>query len=195
MNQRLPIAQIKEAALASLYEHLLTADAESHWFLLDDVRELIRPQPSGALLRIAFTALKNEGLIDITYEDGETDLFTLTPRGIEEAEKLHGRYFDGSDDVLEISTQKGRVEKIRLALDALEKELRESNELSSELSENDKDLMSGEVSAARTLVQRKRFRLSRLVALVLPLLRTLADKFSGSAIGEVAKHLIGLLLP
>lgn len=189
------LSSIKQAAIASLYEYLLTADAEAYWFKLEDIREQMVPQPSGALLHIALAALKNEDeLVDVTFEGAE-DLYTLTADGIEAAEAVHGSYFQSESDILDVAQEKARIEKIRAALDQLEEALRGSNEFSSQVTDRDKDLISGEVEAAKTLVNHSRFRVSRLISLLVPLLRKLADKFAGSAVGEVAKHLIGLLLP
>ena len=195
MNKAPRISTIKEGAIASLYEHLLTADAEAYWFRLEDIRELMAPQPSGALLHIALTSLKNDdGLVDITYEGGVDDLFTLTAEGIEAAENVHPRFYETQDDVIAVSDQKERIEEIREALEQIEKELRENNAVSDQLDGDQKDLLVGEVAAAQVLARRDRFRLSRLIALIVPMLRYLTDKFAGSAIAELAKQLIHLLL-
>jgi DNA-binding PadR family transcriptional regulator len=182
------MSAIKEAALASLYEYLLTAEADAYWFFFKDVREQINPPPSGALLHIALQSLKDEGLVDITFE-GEEDLFTLTPQGIEKAEKIHSKFHSGEPQVLDVATQKARIEAIRKALEEIENELRGNNEIGEE-----RDLFAGELAAARVLAGRDKFRLARLIALIIPMLRYLADKFAGSAIGELAKQLTKLLL-
>jgi len=189
------ISTIKDAAIASIYEHLLTADAEAYWFRLEDILELMEPRPSGALLHIALTSLKDDdGLVDITYEGGVDDLFTLTAEGIAAAEQVHPRFYETQDDVINASDQKERIEKIRHALDEIEKELRENNAISDQLDGEEKDLLAGEVAAAQVLAGRGKFRLSRLIALIVPMLRFLGEKFAGSATGELAKQLMHLLI-
>ena len=195
MTRPLTLAELKEAALASLYEHLLTADAGAYWYLLEDIREQIAPPPSGAMLHIALESLRDDdGLVSITYEGGVDDLFTLTAGGIQAAERIHGKFYSSPQDVVIVSDQRQRVDAIRAALDNIENELRESNELASQLDDGEKDLIEGEVAAAKLLVRRDKFRLSRLMALIAPMLKFLADKFAGSAIGEVAKQLMKLLI-
>ena len=189
------LSALKDAAIASLYEHLLTAEADAYWFQLEDVREQIRPKPSGALLQIALMALQNDDqLVEITYEGGEDVLFTLTAEGIEVAEELHSQFFETSSDIVDVSSQRNRIEEVRTLLDQLETELRENNEISSSLESDEKDLLVGEVAAAQVLAGRERFRLSRLIFLIMPMLKFISDKFAGAAIGELAKQLMKLLL-
>ena len=189
------LSALKDAAIASLYEHLLTAEADAYWFQLEDVREQIRPKPSGALLQIALMALQNDDqLVEITYEGGEDVLFTLTAEGIEVAEELHSQFFETSSDIVDVSSQRNRIEEVRTLLDQLETELRENNEISSSLESDEKDLLVGEVAAAQVLAGRERFRLSRLIFLIMPMLKFISDKFARAAIGELAKQLMKLLL-
>jgi hypothetical protein len=58
----------------------------------------------------------------------------------------------------------------------------------------DRDLILSEANASKEMLKSSRFRLARLVQLLLPALKFLSEKFSGAAIGEAAKHLISLIV-
>jgi hypothetical protein len=97
-----------------------------------------------------------------------------------------------SDRVVTRGDNKAAVELIEADVRSLVEELESSNEIGAELGE-ERDVITGELKTAETLLSQPAFRVSRLYALVLPVLRFLADKFAAGAIGEMAKRLITAL--
>ena len=68
-----------------------------------------------------------------------------------------------------------------------------SNSIGEEI-EEPKEAALGEIDASLALIKREHFSLRKLVDLVVPLLRKLAEKFASAAIGKLAAALIEALL-
>jgi hypothetical protein len=197
------ISEIKQQVVLTLYDYMLTSDEEAYWFSIQAIREALEPGVSGALARIALDGLKKEGSVDEGFDDSNLlATFSLTERGILVAEQaIMTRGIDlkeyspapSADRILTRLDDLARIQRIEGAISEIGKELRENNEVAAALGE-DRDILAGEVAAAEVIVSRERFRRYRLIALLVPTLRYLADKFIGSAVGEAAKRLIKLLL-
>lgn len=197
------LADIKEQVILTLYDYMLTSDDEAYWFSVAAIREAIDPEASGALIRIALKALhEDDGFVDQGFDDQEkVATFSLTEEGILAAEKaIEGRGIPlreyspapSADLILSRLEDRSRVEQIQNAIREIGKELRENNEVGAALGE-DKDIISSEIAAAEVVVSKGEFRLHRLIALIIPALRFIADKFAGTALSEAAKRLITLL--
>lgn len=98
-----------------------------------------------------------------------------------------------SDRVVLATDNQKSISDITQSLDQIEQLVISDNEIGSELGD-DREILQGEVAATKTLINRPRFRLQKVLQLIIPTLKYLAEKFSGASIGEVAKHLIKLLL-
>jgi hypothetical protein len=85
------------------------------------------------------------------------------------------------------------VSKIEDALTDLGKSIEDSNSVETEL-EEPKEAILGEIDASKALIGRKHFSLRKLVDLIVPLLRKLAEKFGSAAIGKLATELIEALM-
>ena len=77
--------------------------------------------------------------------------------------------------------------EISLALEEISEQLATSNEIGESLGET-KELIVSEVSAAKTLVSTGKFRLNTLFNLLSKPLSFLSEKFTGAAVGELAKR-------
>jgi hypothetical protein len=85
------------------------------------------------------------------------------------------------------------LDTIQGGLKELEEALNIDNEIGAALGD-EKDLIKSEIEASKVIISHPRFRLASVVRLLVPLLKFIADKFSGAAIGELAKTLISLVL-
>ena len=97
-----------------------------------------------------------------------------------------------SDRIVSRSHNQAQVDELVDGLIGLESEIEKSNEVGAELGE-DKDIILGEIAATKTLTAAPNFRLQRLLSLIVPALKFIAEKFSGSALSEAAKQLIKLI--
>ena len=97
-----------------------------------------------------------------------------------------------SDRIVSRSHNQATLEKAEEQLEVIVESLKSDNEVGDSLGD-EKELILSEAMASKELVKSKSFRLSKLIQLVLPSLRYLAEKFGAAAIGEAAKNLITLL--
>jgi hypothetical protein len=100
------------------------------------------------------------------------------------------QFADASDRLVTFSDNQ-RVE-ISNKIDAIVNEINESNAVSVELGD-DKERISSEVSSGKSLLGASKVRLKALVEILLKPLKFLVEKFSGEAVGELAKQLIHAL--
>lgn len=198
----LSIAEIKEQITLTLYDYMLTSDEEAYWFSIPAIRDGLDPVASGAMIRMGLKGLIDDGAVERGHDpDAGVDIFSLTEDGIlaaEEAISARGiplREYSpapSADLIITRLEDQGKIYKIQETIAEIGKELRENNEVGSKLG-GDKDIITNEVAAAQVLVAAGDFRLRRLIALILPALRFLGDKFVGTALGEAAKRLIKIL--
>jgi len=97
-----------------------------------------------------------------------------------------------SDRLVSRSDNEPVIDEIVEGLEKISSELSVNNEIGAVLGD-DKQVISSEVEASQVLIKANRFHLSKLFSLLVPALRFLGEKFSGSAIGETAKRLINLI--
>lgn len=97
-----------------------------------------------------------------------------------------------SDRIVSRSHNQAKIEKLVDGLAGLESEIEKSNEVAVALG-NEKEIILGEIAATKTLTIAPTFRLQRLLTLIVPALKFIAEKFSGSALSEAAKQLIKLI--
>jgi hypothetical protein len=192
---------LQQQILIVLYDYMMTSDHETFWFSIPSIQEAIS-ETSGAFIKLAVDALTDDGLLEEGSSDGvDKDIFALTRKGIASAEKAieeRGISIEDyapapdADVILSKLVDPDNHKKLNDDVKALAKELAASNSVGQELGD-DRELIKGEIEAASTLVQQDRFRVGRLRALIMPTLKYMADKFSGQAIGEMAKALVHLL--
>ena len=195
-------ADLKEQILLVLYDYMLTSNHETYWFSLEAIQEALPAEASGAFIHRALSSLVQDDFIELG-DDGEgRDVYALSEEGIEMAEQaLEGRGVKvrmyqpspQADRILSKIDDASLHQQIEIGLREIGQEIGKSNSVAEELGD-EKDLIANEIEAAHKLSQADRFRLVRLVALIVPTLRYIADKFGGQAIGELAKRMIQLLL-
>jgi hypothetical protein len=196
-------SSLKSSILVILYDYMLTSDHEGFWFGIPAISEALPPETSGAFVQKALDALIFEKLVDQGgTEMLRKDLFALTEFGIKAAEELieeKGTSIEDyepspdSDLLLSRIHEPEKHKAISDTLAELKGEIEKSNSFDEDLSGGG-DLISGEVAAASVLMTAERVRMTRLKALILPALRSLAKTFADKSIGEMARQLIILLL-
>ncbi|WP_174286477.1 hypothetical protein [Sphingomonas bacterium] len=115
-----------------------------------------------------------------------------TSKNVDSQEVLIGTDVPASDRIVRIDDNRPAIDLLSADLRSMAEEIRESNEISEELGD-EKDVISGEIAAAETLLSRSAFRLNSLYILIMPALRFLAEKFASNAVGEMAKRIISHL--
>jgi hypothetical protein len=185
-----------------LYDYMLTSDHETFWFSIPSIREALPDEASGAFVKRALDALISDGDVEKGRGEPEVDVFALTERGIEAAERLleergqKVRLYSPAPSVDRILTRHGDPEEhdaLHVGFRELTEEISKNNLVASELGDV-KEIIEIEIKVAEELTGKERFRVSRLAAFIIPTLRFLAEKFVGSAVGELAKRLIHLLM-
>lgn len=198
---------LKNHVLVVLYDYMLTSDADTCWFSAQDIADGLPEDVSGAFLARALVSLSEyhhieEGLGDPDGQSRDTKLYSLQEGGIEEAEsvlvKLGWDLADyqpapSSDRIISRAEEPAVHSEISNTIALITKSVEESNEVGDRLGE-DRDFVVDELSAARALSSKDKFRLRGLRGLILPALRFLASKFIGEGLGETAKRLVELLL-
>jgi DNA-binding PadR family transcriptional regulator len=185
-----------------LYDYMLTSDHETFWFGIPEIREALPEEASGAFVKRALDALISSGDVERGKGEPDVDIFALTERGIEAAERLleergqKVRLYSPAPSVDRILTRNDDPEEhaaLHTGFRELTEEIRTNNLVSSELGDV-KEIIEIEVKVAEELTSKEKFRVGRLAAFIIPTLRFLAEKFVGSAVGELAKRLIHLLM-
>lgn len=129
-------------------------------------------------------------------QDFWSDLYNdPMPESVAEEDSTQKKASDeipASDRIVLRSDNRPTVELIEADLRGLVDEIETNNEAGAELGE-ERELVTGELKAAETLLSQPAFRFARLSTLVLPVLRFLVEKFATGAIGEMAKRLIAAI--
>ena len=201
--------------IAVLYKIFVVAQESDDLLQVDDIVELFEFPIGPKRIDLALQNLASEAWIRRSARGGQPA--TITPLGYKHLEQalvrpdsfafhyasrgdewlqrrrlaLNG--VPASDRIVLKSDNQPAINAISADLDVIESALATDNLLGADLGD-ERQLIQGEISAAKTLVKQPRFRSARIVELLLPALKYLADKFSGASIGEVAKRLIQLLL-
>jgi len=195
-------AELKEEVQIVLYDYMLTSNHETYWFSLEAIQEAMPPEVSGAFIHRALKSLVDDDLIELGGDGEGTALYALSEDGIEtveqalEARGVKVRSYQpapSADRILSQIHDAALHRDIEAGLREIGEEIGKSNSASEELGA-EKELIVNEIDVAHQLSQKEKFRVARLVALIVPTLRYIADKFGGQALGELAKRMIQLLL-
>lgn len=100
---------------------------------------------------------------------------------------------EASDRVVSRSDNLPAIKNIDELINDAKIEINTSNEVGEVLG-NEREIISLEFDIAQEVISKPRFRLKSLLNWLLPALKYLSDKFSGSALAEIAKRLVDLLL-
>ena len=130
----------------------------------------------------------NQQFWDDLHHDPMPQILSVEITDFAEAEII-----PASDRIVTADDNRREVDILQSDIKSLVEEIKTNNEASIELGD-EKDLIAGELQAADIIVSQPAFRLARLLSLVLPALRFLADKFASGAIGEMAKRIIAALV-
>ncbi len=128
------------------------------------------------------------------WSDLEADELPEVPANVlSEAGESGSEAVPASDRLVRRNDNRVEIEVLEADIRSIVDELEASNEIGAELGD-EKEVISGELKAAETLIAQPAFRLSKLSNLVIPVLQYLAEKFASGAIGELAKRLIAAIL-
>lgn len=201
---------LNEAVLFQLFVHAQKTDKRLN---KEEVAKLFSIQISPKRAELAIESLGVKGHVSTWIQSGSS---TITSEGYREVEnqlkkpgsfiRLYAEHGDdwlnsqtihdgdvpASDRIVSRSDNQAQIEEIALKLDEIGNDLAVNNEIGSALGD-DRGLLQSEIEASKVLVKSEKFRLAKLLSLLGPALKFLAEKFSGSAIGEAAKHLITLI--
>jgi|GEM_PF-1571824 hypothetical protein len=189
-------SETKELVLIELYRAIHDSD-DAEYFSVSDIKESASLRVGGAFIKKALDALTGEGLVLSEYFDVDEEYgFTLTGKGLSSGERAVAKRLDheqglrsvpASDRIVTLTHN--QKSEISLALEEISEQLATSNEIGESLGET-KELIVSEVSAAKTLVSTGKFRLNTLFNLLSKPLSFLSEKFTGAAVGELAKRLL-----
>ena len=117
----------------------------------------------------------------------------ISAKGVREAERLVSLGISPQEKkvVIIFDEHPDVVESLRDTIADIKKEF-ERNSVSAELGDQ-REVVEAEVETAERVVSGRRFNVSSLRRIFIPILNFLADKFLGSALGELAKQAIHLI--
>jgi hypothetical protein len=201
---------LEEAVLYRLFEY---SQEEEKGASVDGVRGMFDTAISAKRVNLALSDLANRSLID--YSSGShyvEENYSISRKGymkVEEdlvkPESFIAQYalqgddwltlnivapgIPASDRIVSRGDNSEAFAKLEANLQTLSEEVQKSNSIEEELGEP-KEVVLGEIAASKVMIREGRFRLKRLIALLLPVLSKLADKFASGAIGQLAKQLM-----
>jgi hypothetical protein len=184
-------AEAQRAVLFGLYRLLSESDRQE-WFSAADIRLAAKIDAGAAFVsRVLTSTEEGDEYVSSTSIEGET-LFALERDGFEFIESAIAQditvYSESAmDKVVDLSAE--TVDRLVSLLEKFLDEVRKSNELGAAFGER-KIVVENEINAAKSLVEGRTFRSTALVTLAWKPLKYVAEKFSGSAVGEIAKNLI-----
>jgi hypothetical protein len=189
---------VRREALLALYRLTYSSD-EQEYFTRDEIAEKSEVSVGAVFFSRVLLGLASEELVISNSYDESGTYYSLTNAGWASAERIalsmlkSGEPVEGvpaSDRVVTLSdNQHATFEE---ALDDLSSELEKSNEVGDVLGDS-RPRIQAEISAGRRLILPKFVRLDAIVAVLVTPLRYLVEKFSGAAVGEIAKKLLDLL--
>lgn len=192
--------EIKQQVLLGIYRLLYDSEGQEY-FSEADIAGSTNLGVGIVFYRRVIKQLISEKAIESVTWDGDPEdvLYTLSNEGWTRAEKIALNLFvakepqDGvpaSDRVVQLSdNQKQEIVEV---VEALESEIKTSNEVSIALGDS-KDRIEAELDAGKKLTKASMIRIGAITAVLGTPLRYLAEKFSGAAVGELAKKLLELL--
>lgn len=207
----IPQSSLETAVLFKLFVYSQNHDKR---LKKEEISKLFDFDLSSKRVELALDRLVESGFVDKSLT---SNTYAITARGYLDVERnlSNGQsglfqYYQLGDDWLQNQTlpidgvpasnrivnrghNSHEISVIESQLDEISEALRSNNELSDSLGE-EKDLIQSEIEASKILVKSPNFRLGRLISLLMPALKFLAEKFASGAVGETAKLLITLLL-
>lgn len=183
--------EAQRALLLGLYRLLRESDRQE-WFSASDIRSAANIDAGAAFVsRVLTSTEESDEYVSSTSIEGET-LFALERDGFEFIENAISEdmavYSETSiDKVVSLSAE--TVARLVPLLEGFLAEIKQSNEMGAALGDR-KVVVENEINAAKSLVEGKTFRSAALMSLAWKPLKYMSEKFSGSAIGEIAKNLI-----
>ncbi len=191
----LSFAAVRNEALVTLYRATYASDGQE-FFTVEDMLASSGVSVGLVFYRKVLRDLRDSGLVEEDSHDGDGPYYSLTAKGWEVAEKSVQALTQGGDPVEGVPASDRVVtltdnqrNEISGDISELSAEISRSNEAGLLLGDQ-KDRVQAELSAASSLFQASKVRLGALLAVLATPLRFLAEKFSGSAIGELAKKLL-----
>lgn len=189
---------VRREVLLSLYR-LTYFSEKQEYFSKDDIADNVSLSVGAVFLSRALRGLVTESLVETSdYEDDEYH-YLLTNAGWAAAEKIalsmltDGEPVEGvpaSDRVVSIDdNQRSDIDE---TIEKLATEIQISNEIGAALGDS-RPRIEAELEAGRRLILPKSVRIGAIFAVLATPLRYLMEKFSGAAVGELAKKLLDLL--
>ena len=193
-----PFHEVRREALLALYRLIYSSDRQE-FFTRDEIAEEAFVQVGAVFFGRVIADLVEDEKIQRSSWETEGELFTLTNIGWSEAEKFtlaafrNGESVEGvpASDRL-VTPSDNQMQAIQATVQEIITEVRFSN-VAGDVLGNEKKRIEAELVAGSELVKTGTIRLGAVVTVLATPLRYLADKFSGAAIGELAKKLLDLL--
>ena len=201
---------LDSAVLFKLFVHAQSSDKRLN---KEDISKLFDIPVSPKRVDLALDNLERREQVSRWLQNGSCSIEVTGYRAVEEGlaqpNSFMRRYAEAGDEWLETQTinlsgipasdrvvlrsdNQKLIDDIEVELDKIETELAKNNEIGDALG-GERDVLVGEIEASKVLAKAPSFRLSRLISLMVPALRFLAEKFGGTVVGEAAKHLMKLL--
>ncbi|MBN2972061.1 hypothetical protein JW805_08530 [Roseomonas aeriglobus] len=188
----------RNEALTAIYRASYVSDSQEYYGI-QEIQQLIGSKVGKVFLRKVMASLDEDSLVNESSYDEDGPYYTLTAKGWEAAETLI-RALLKSENPVEGVPASDRVvtltdnqrSSIADGLDEIGREIAQSNEAGSALGDQ-KDRIVAEFEAGKSVIRSRRVRLEALVGVLATPLRYLAEKFSGAAIGELAKKLLDVI--
>jgi hypothetical protein len=184
----------QRASLIGLYK-LLAASERQEWFSASDIRAAAQISAGAAFVsRILIATEESDGYVASSSHDDET-LFALEQEGFSFVESLiEGDVEQYKQEVSSrsIILSSESAHELTSLLSEVLREVRRSNEIGGEIGATKGEIIN-ELSSASALIDGKEFRSRALLALVWKPLKFLSEKFTGTAVGELAKKLMAEL--
>jgi VIT1/CCC1 family predicted Fe2+/Mn2+ transporter len=198
----LSLVEIRRQIILVLYDYMLSSDEDSYWFSVASIREGMSENVSGALTKIAIDALVAEKFAEEGHDGDYKPVYALSAKGIGLAEQTLSKAgisvseyapAPSADQILSQIADKETAEAISKAVADVRTKFVQSNEAGA-LDEMDQEIISDELAVGADIASKPIYRLRTLKSVLVPALRFIVEKFSGTSLEEAAKHLIKLLL-
>jgi hypothetical protein len=193
-----PFDTARQQVLLALYRLTYYSEAQEY-FSVKEISDNLSLSVGAVFLSRTLRGLVGDSMVNTSdYEDDEYQ-YLLTNSGWAAAEKLAlaalsgGEAVEGvpaSDRVVAIDdNQRSDIDE---AIGKIAAEIQTSNEIGAALGDG-RPRIEAELDAGRRLILPKFVRIEAIVAVLATPLRYLMEKFSGAAVGELAKKLLDLL--
>lgn len=197
----------KLLVLRATYETLVFS-AEYETFKSEEIHKLVAGSIShGYVCRILKTLAQDELVSIDTYDESSPLHYTLTDKGIKEAEELwpvhvllanstapdDGYVIPSSDGVVRLDHNSAPYQKVREVIEEAKVALAQNNAVGEALGD-DKPIAKVEIEVLEKLISQPEFRRNSVLNLARTSLTWIAEKGVGTIIGELAKKLLALII-